>query len=170
MSPQDSTDGSGAHVDRGKFMTLKEVEPLNEENTFGVVHDWERGPTTVTYEDKAAAFRVRANDDLVGDDDSRIFVASDGGELSLGYGAHFDATIVTNLRKGELKQAVNKIRRSGDDWSSDFTVHFDHAGPIVFEADAITLATAPARFPWDFPSPDRPKTPCGPSIVGGSDE
>jgi hypothetical protein len=160
-------DGSGAHVDASKYMSLIDVEPLDDENTFGVVHEWERGPTTVTYTDEAPKFRIRANDDLVGDEDSRLFVASEDGELSISYGPQFDATIVTNIRKGVLKRAVSKIRRSGDDLSADFTVHFDHNGPILFESDGITLGATPVRFTWDYPSPDRPKTPTGPSIVGG---
>lgn len=155
--------------DKSKFMTLDVRESLDNDNTVGILDGFEPGPVTVTFSDEESAFRLKANDELVGDEESRIFVASDGGELSLGYGPHFDATIVSNLRRKQLQTALNQLRQAGDTCATgEFEVHFDHAGPIVFEGETL-VATTPARFPWDFAAPDRPTTaPCGPTISGGA--
>jgi len=155
--------------DKSKFMSLDVRESLDEGDTVGILDGFEPGPTTVTFSDEEAAFRLKANDELVGDEESRIFVASDGGDLSLGYGPHFDATIVSNLRRSQLQTALNHLRQAGETRATGaFDVHFDHAGPIVFEGE-ILVATTPARFPWDFASPERPTTgPCGPTIGGGA--
>lgn len=155
-------------VDPSKYMCIDVDEPLDDENTVGVLEDFEPGPVAVTYSGVGAKFRLKEKDRIVGDDDSTIFVASEDGELSLGYGPHFDETIVTNLKRHQLKRALGKLRTEGDGFATGtFDVHFDHAGPIVFEGD-VMVATTPVHFPWDYGSYDRPKSgPSGPSITGG---
>jgi hypothetical protein len=163
------TTAESTDVGPENYMTLGEVlEDLTGESITGVVDGFTPGPNTVTYHDEAAAFRVKAKDEMIGDDDSRLFVGSDGGELELSYGPLFDHTIVTNLKKGELRAVVKKLRQSGDSIATgDFTVHFDHAGPTVFETNDITVATCPVKFPWQWASADRPRSgPCGPTIRG----
>jgi len=164
---------SEVKTDPSKFMSLGTVlEQLDgEKNTVGVIDGFEPGPTTVKYEGVEAKFRNRAKDDLlsVGDDDTTIFVASDEGELSFDFGPQFEKTIVTNLKRRQLKLALSRLRGEGELYTTgDFTVHFDHAGPIVFNG-SVTVATTPVRFPWDFGSHERtPSGPCGPTVGGGS--
>lgn len=151
----------------GKFMSFDVAERLGDDNTVGVVNSFDPTETTVTYTDVGPKFRLKADDDLVGDDDSTIFVASENGDLSLGYGPQFDKTIVTNVKRNQLKRVLRRLREAGDSYSTgNFDIHFDHAGPVVFDGDVLVV-TCPVRFPWDFGSPERaPSGPSGPSIRG----
>lgn len=167
-----SPDSGSLDVGKENYMSIEVTEALDDEDTVGYIDGFDAGPHTVTYEEEAASFRLKAKDDIVGDRDSRIFVASDGGDLEISYGPQFDATIVTNLKKSQLQMVISELRKSGDTVTTgDFTVHFDNAGPIVFENDEVGLATCPMKFPWQWASHDRPRSgPCGPSIRGGSCE
>jgi len=150
-----------------RFMTLKSVDPLTDENTVGVLKEFERGPNTVAFENARFAISTRL-DDAVGDEESRLFIGSDGGELEVSYGPLFDAPIVTNFRKWEASLALRTLREEVGREPVDLL--FDDAGPIVFRSDGVMTVVTPARFPWQHGSqPQRPQSPGGPGVGGGSE-
>jgi len=154
-------------VNPDRYMSLKSFESLTEENTVGILNEWERGPNTVEFTDVRYAISARL-DDRIGDDDSRLFVGSDSGELEISYGPLFDVPIVTNLRKWEAALALRTLRKEVGRGGVDLL--FDDAGPIVFRSGGMETVVTPATFPWQHGSqPQRPRSPCGPSLRGDSE-
>lgn len=151
-------------VNPDRYMSLKSVDALNDENTVGILHDWERGPNTVEFTNVRHAITTRL-DGAVGGDNSRLFIGSDSGELEVSYGPLFDVPIVTNLREWEAKLALRTLREEVGRGGVDLL--FDDAGPIVFRCDGMETVVTPAKFPWQHGSqPQRPRSPCGPNVRG----
>jgi hypothetical protein len=154
-------------VNPDRSMSLKSYESLTDENTVGILHEWERGPNTVEFTNVRHAISTRL-DDGIGDDDSRLFIGSDSGELEVSYGPLFDVPIVTNLRKWEASLALRTLREEVG--YEDVDLLFDDAGPIVFRSGGMRTVATPANFPWQHGSqPQRPRSPCGPSLRGESE-
>ena len=154
-------------VEPGRYMTLKSFEPLNEENTVGILNEWQRGPNTVEFSNVRPAISCRL-DDEIGDEDSRLFIGSASGELEVSYGPLFDVPIVTNVRKWEAALALRTLREQVG--YADVDLLFDDAGPIVFRSEEMMTVTTPAKFPWQHGSqPQRTRSPSGPRIGGDSE-
>ena len=154
-------------VNPDRYMSLKSFDPLTDENTVGILHEWERGPNTVEFTNVRYAISTRLDDDI-GDDDSRLFIGSDSGELEVSYGPLFDVPIVTNLRKWEAALALRTLREEVG--YEDVDLLFDDAGPIVFRSDGVRTVATPAKFPWQHGSePQRTRSPCGPNLRGDAE-
>lgn len=150
-----------------RYMTLKDVDVLNDDNTVGVVEEIEYGDATVEFSGEEHQISVKLRDDTVGDDDTHLFISCDGGELNVGYGPEF-APIETNLTIGQANTALGELPHYR---YSDFDIVFDHRGPVVFRGDDVTAVTTPMKFDWHKPQPERPRTaPQGPRMRGGGDE
>ncbi|RLM53707.1 hypothetical protein DVK02_12740 [Halobellus sp. Atlit-31R] len=62
-----------------RFMTLSEHDALGDGHTVGVLHGYDRGSETVRFEDVGATLWAKFGYEFV-DSETRLFVASDGGE------------------------------------------------------------------------------------------
>lgn len=152
-----------------EYMSLREVEPLDEDETVGIIHEWERGPTTVEFADAGGKVSHRVRDEI-GDEDSRLFVACDDGEMRVGYDPMFDAPIVTNLTVKQADLALTTLKQEAGH-TEPIDVLFDDAGPIIFRADGMVVGATPGIFPWQHGTqPRRTRSPTGPTVRGGPDE
>ena len=150
-----------------RFMTLGEYDALDDGYTVGVLHDYNHGPETVRFEDVGATLWAKFGYEFV-DDGTRLFIASDGGDLSVQCGPHF-APIETNCTIDQAKTALKALNHDGVGWP-EFDLLFDHRDPIVFESDDCAAVMTPAWFPWDEESQTAPCGPSGPQIGGATDE
>ena len=149
---------------RGRHIALNGTEPLTDENTVGVVDDIDPALHMVEFTAARHTITARLNDGI-GDEDSRLFVGSDGGDLKVTYEPQFDAPIVTNFRKWEASLVFETFREEVGHGAVD--VLFDDAGPTVFRCNGMLIAVAPAVFPWHQESqPQQPHAPRGPSVGG----
>lgn len=140
-------------------MTIDVIESLDDGNTVGLA-EIEPGGETVSYQDARQAFatvgkRPGRNHYEVGDEDSTIFISSDGGELDVNYGPEF-APIETQLHVWQYELAMEQL----EGHYPQFDLCFDDAGLIAFIGEDTTVAVAPIIFPWDKPQPQT--APCGP--------
>jgi hypothetical protein len=163
-----------------EYMRLTDVEPLNDANTVGIVHEYEPAETTVTFHDVGYPVTRHFRDHAVADEDTRIFIACNDGELETDFGPVFDAPICTNF---ELQLARTALEAIQDDPTYrpgyvEFDVLFDDTGPVVFRHRETKrkAAVCPVTFKWDSPvgggtvrPESAPSGPCGPT-VGGVDD
>jgi hypothetical protein len=159
-----------------EHMSLQDPEPLNDAATVGTVESIEPGPNTVEFEDVGYAVTRHFRKHAVADDDSRIFIGSDGGDLETSLGPLFDAPIVSNYEVGQAKTAIRAIQDRDPKLRpryTDFDVLIDDQGPVVFRGreSGRLAAVTPVRFNWDQPvcggtkRPESgPRGPVGPGV------
>jgi len=147
-----------------EYMSLIDFDAVDDGETVGILHEWERGPETVAFADAGRTVR-QALTDGIGDESSRLFISSVGGDFKLDYGPMFDAPITTNLTKAQARLAFETLSEPTPARSCE--ILFDDHGPIVFRTDEKAVATTPVRFPWhERITAQRTRTPCGPSLGG----
>lgn len=143
-------------------INIEPIEQLDDENRVGVV-DATPGGETVTYEDARQAFgfvRKRRGSWEIGDEESTIFISSDGRELSVSYGPEF-TPIETSIRQGLYQIAIQQF----EGYYPQFDLMFDDSGLVVFVQEDTQVAVAPVQYPWDAPSTEcAPSGPRGPTV------
>jgi len=145
-------------------LSLRGIEPLNDADTVGVVSDIEPAETTVTFHDVGRAVTRHFGQHAVADDDSRVFIGSDGGDLTTSLGPLFDAPVSSNFELGLARTAIGAIQGDGGPEYRpqyvDFDVVFDDAGPVVFRSrETGRLA---AVCPIELFNQKEPSRPTGP--------
>ena len=152
-------------TDRSDEIQFEFKEQLDDENTVGLV-DAEPGSCTVVFEEVHSKFHSVGeqrwnNEYFVGDEESTIFLRSDGGEFSVGYGPEF-APIEAAVKVWQYEMATKAISGKFAPWYAGYDVWLDDAGIVVFDGKEGQAAVAPTIYPWD-----KPHTECAPSAPGG---
>jgi len=144
----------------GMDMTVH--EPLDNENTIGI-GEAKPGAGTVVFEEARQPFahvRKRRGSYEIGDEDSHIFISSDGGELNVSFGPEF-APIETCIKQWHVTTAMNQL----EGHYPEFTLLVDDSGLVAFKGEEQTVIVAPVVFEWDKPhAQTEPCGPRGPSI------
>jgi len=163
MAEQESTQQDRILPIPDDGMDIDIIDVLDDECNVGLV-EVEPGEATVRYQEARTKFSVTVekwghNDEyVVGDEDSTLFLSSDGGELNVGYGPEF-APVETAIKVWQYELAVSEIRTFTYE---DYDVWFDHTGLVAFVGPEATAAVAPTRYSFWKPHPD-----CGPRTPGG---
>jgi hypothetical protein len=173
---------TGVRTVTREYMRLTDVDPLNDAKTVGIVHEFEPAETTVTFHDVGYPVTRHFKKHAVADEDSRIFIASNDGELETDFGPVFDAPICTNFELQLARTALDAIQDADVTYGPryvDFDVLFDDTGPVVFRHRETKrkAAVCPVTFEWDQPvgggtvrPESAPSGPCGPTVGGIDDE
>jgi len=138
-------------------MNLTIQEQLDDGNTIGI-GGIEPGEGTVTYEEARQEFahvRKRRGKYEIGDEDSNIFISSEGGELSVGFGPEF-APIETCIKQWQVTTAIGEL----EGHYPQFTLCFDDRGLVAFRGEKRTVIVAP--IVWEWQKPHTQTAPCGP--------
>lgn len=150
-----------------KTISFEIEERLDDDNTVAA-GSAEPGDETVRYEGVRGTFRATADkwghsgEYVVGDEESTLFVASNGGELEVSYGPSF-APIETSLKVHQYELARRELHEGLR--MPQYGLLFDDGGLIVFVGDGVDVIVAPQIWPWDKPSaPTGPRAPGGPQI------
>jgi hypothetical protein len=132
---------------------------LDDEKTIGI-GSVKPGEGTVVYEDARSKFhtagRKRRNRYEIGDEGSKIFISSDGGELTISYGPEF-APIETCIKQWHITEARRNL---GKTIYESFDLLFDDSGLVAFRGEDTTVIVAPIQWEWDRPHVQT--APCGP--------